>query len=126
MTFKFYSMVDDLSSEEFGLEDENNDDLVENRRVKLPRGNQSLGVLDQRVGGSRMKVRCFDGKTRLCRIPGRLKRRLWVREGDILLIEPWEFGGDEKGDVIYKYRPIQVKILKNKGLLKQLNEFDDF
>lgn len=126
MTFKFYIMVDDLSSEEFGLEDESNDDLVENRRVKLPRGNQSLGVLDQRVGGSRMKVRCFDGKTRLCRIPGRLKRRLWVREGDILLIEPWEFGGDEKGDVIYKYRPIQVKILKNKGLLKQLNEFDDF
>lgn len=119
-------MVDDKSSEEFGIEEDKNNDFVDNRRVRLPRGNQILGLLDQRVGGSRMKVKCFDGKTRLCRIPGRLKRRLWVREGDILLIEPWEFGGDEKGDVIYKYRPIQVQILKNKGLLKQMNEFGEF
>jgi len=119
-------MVNNIESEEFGLDDDNNEELTENRRVKLPWGKQVLGLLDQRVGGSRMKVRCFDGLTRLCRIPGRLKRKLWVREGDILLIEPWEFGGEEKGDVIYKYRPIQVKILKNKGLLKQLNEFEDF
>ncbi len=67
-----------------------------------------------------MKVRCMDGRTRICRIPGRLKRRLWVREGDILLIEPWELGGNEKGDVIFKYRPIQVDLLRKKGLLKEL------
>jgi translation initiation factor 1A len=95
------------------------------RRTKLPRDNQILGICEQRLGGSRMKVRCMDGKTRICRIPGRLKRRLWVREGDTLLIEPWEFTGDEKGDVIFKYRPIQVRFLKNKGLLK-LDEFEEF
>ncbi|MBN2880546.1 translation initiation factor eIF-1A [Candidatus Woesearchaeota archaeon] len=119
-------MNDDLSSEEFGFEDDGDDSSVENRRVRLPRPPQVFGILEQRVGGSRMKVRCFDGKNRLCRIPGRLKRKLWVREGDVLLIEPWEFGGDEKGDVVYKYRPVQVDILKNKGLLKQDNEFDEF
>lgn len=90
------------------------------RRTPTPRGNQILGICDQRVGGSRMKVRCMDGKTRICRIPGRLKRKLWVREGDILLIEPWELGGDEKGDVIFKYKPIQVEFLKRKGLLKEM------
>ena len=36
-------------------------------RVKLPRGKQSIGILDQRLGGSRMRVKCFDGKTRICR-----------------------------------------------------------
>jgi translation initiation factor 1A len=92
------------------------------RRTRIPRGEQVIGMCEQRVGGSRMKVRCMDGKTRICRIPGRLKRRLWVREGDILLIEPWELGGDEKGDVIFKYRPIQVKVLKKKGMLKDLME----
>ncbi len=91
------------------------------RRTMLPRGNQVLGVCEQRVGGSRMKVRCMDGMTRICRIPGRLKRTLWVREGDILLIEPWELSS-EKGDVVYKYRPVQVQVLKNKGLLKQLED----
>ncbi len=90
------------------------------RRTPIPRGNQVLGICEQRVGGSRMKVRCMDGKTRICRIPGRLKRKLWVREGDILLIEPWELGGENKGDVVFKYRPIQVDLLRKKGLLKEL------
>lgn len=95
-------------------------------RVKLPRGNQVLGVLEQRLGGSRCLVRCLDGKTRNCRIPGRLKRRLWVREGDILLIEPWEFEGEKKGDVIFKYRPVQVKWLREQGYLNALEDMDEF
>ena len=96
------------------------------RRVKLPRGNQTFGILEQRLGGSRTKVKCLDGKSRICRIPGRLKRKLWVREGDLILIEPWELGGDAKGDIIFKYRKSQVQFLKNKGYLKKLDEFDDF
>ena len=92
------------------------------KRTPIPRGNQVIGICEQRVGGSRMKVRCMDGKTRICRIPGRLKRKLWVREGDVLLIKPWELGGEEKGDVIYKYRPLQVEYLRKKGLLKEMLE----
>jgi translation initiation factor 1A len=95
-------------------------------RVKLPRGKETLGLLDRRLGGSRCEVRCLDGKTRICRIPGRLKRKLWVREGDLVLVEPWEFGGDEKGDIIYKYRGLQVDWLKKNGYLDKLKELDDF
>lgn len=95
-------------------------------RIKLPRGNQVLGILQQRLGASRTRVRCLDGKTRICRIPGRLKRRLWVRENDILIIEPWEYSGDKKGDIIYKYTPTQVQYLKNKGHLKKIEEMEDF
>ena len=95
-------------------------------RVKLPRNNQSFGIVDQRLGASRMKVRCLDEKTRMCRIPGRLKRKLWVREGDLVLVEPWELGGDEKGDIIFKYRPSQIEWLKNKGYLKKLESIEEF
>ena len=98
---------------------------LEIKRIKLPRDRETIGILDQRLGASRMKVRCLDGKTRVCRVPGRLKRKLWVREGDILLIEPWELGGDDKGDVIFKYKPTQVSWLKRKGYLKDL-EIDEF
>ena len=90
-------------------------------RVKLPRNNQVLGVLEQRLGGSRAKVRCLDGKTRVCRIPGRLKRRLWVRNNDIVLIEPWELSGDEKGDIVFKYPKNQIPLLKKKGYLDKLD-----
>mgnify|MGYP001561109999 CR=1 FL=1 len=95
-------------------------------RVRLPRGKETLGILEQRLGGSRMRVRCMDGKTRICRVPGRLKKKLWVREGDVLLIEPWELGGHEKGDVLYKYKTNQVDWLKKNGHLKELEEFEEF
>ena len=69
---------------------------MEISRINLPRGVQSFGIIEQRLGGSRMRVRCLDGKTRICRIPGRLTRKLWVRDGDIVIVEPWEYGGDAK------------------------------
>jgi translation initiation factor 1A len=55
-----------------------------------------------------------------------LKKKLWVREGDVLLIEPWELGGDDKGDVIYKYKSNQVDKLKREGHLKQLEKIEEF
>jgi translation initiation factor 1A len=95
-------------------------------RIKLPRGVQTFGILEQRLGASRTKVRCLDGKTRVCRIPGRLKRSLWVREGDVIIVEPWEYCGDEKGDILFKYTRSQVEYLKRKGYLKKLEEFEEF
>ena len=49
-----------------------------------------------------------------------------VREGDLVIVEPWEFQGDEKGDVILKYRRNQVDYLKKKGYLRMLDEFEEF
>lgn len=95
------------------------------QRVRLPKGREALGILEQRMGASRTRVRCLDGKTRICRIPGRLKRRLWVREGDTVLVEPWEYD-NEKGDIIFKYRPSQVIWLKRKGYLKEIEEAEEF
>ena len=95
-------------------------------RVPLPKEGQTLGILDQRLGGSRMRVRCLDGKTRVCRVPGRIKKRLWVREGDVLLIEPWELDGDKKGDVLLKYHPNQVSWLRRNGHLQGLEDLEEF
>ncbi len=95
-------------------------------RVKLPRGSQTFGIVEQRLGGTRMRVRCMDNHTRICRIPGRLKRRLWVREGDTVLVEPWELSSDDKGDVIFKYKKVQVDYLKSRGHLKALMDFEEF
>jgi len=86
-------------------------------RVRLPRGREVIGVIEQRLGGNKMSVLCNDGKTRNCRVPGRLRRALWLRPNDIVIIEPWELD-DTKGDVLFKYRPNQVAWLKNNGHLK--------
>lgn len=94
-------------------------------RVRTPRGREVIGLLEQRLGSSRSKVRCLDGKSRNCRIPGRLKRKLWVREGDIVLVEPWEYDA-AKGDIVHKYKGSQVDWLKSKGYLKGLENIEEF
>ena len=86
-------------------------------RVKMPRGREVIGIITQRVGGSRMLISCMDGKTRNCRVPGRKRRELWLREGDAVIVEPWEFD-DAKGDVLFKYSKTAIERLKNQGLLK--------
>ena len=87
-------------------------------RVRVPRGREVIGKVDQRVGANRMIVSCFDGKQRNCRVPGRHKRALWIRPGNIVLVEPWEFEGDKKGDIIFSYTPTAIQWLERKGFLK--------
>ncbi|MBU0894166.1 MAG: translation initiation factor eIF-1A [Nanoarchaeota archaeon] len=86
-------------------------------RVRLPRGKEVIGIIEQRYGGNKMSVNCLDKKNRNCRVPGRLKRKLWLRPNDIVIIQPWELDNN-KGDVLFKYRPNQIEWLKNKGYLK--------
>ena len=90
-------------------------------RVRIPRGKEVMGKVDQRVGANRMIIACFDGKIRNCRIPGRLKRALCIRAGNIVLVEPWEFEGDKKGDIIFNYTPSQIAWLERRGFLKNTN-----
>ena len=97
-------------------EPENNEEQKPTR-VRLPRGKEVIGTIEQRYGGNKMLVNCTDGKSRNCRVPGRLRRKLWLRPNDVVIIQPWELDND-KGDVIFKYRPNQVDLLKNKGYLK--------
>ena len=86
-------------------------------RVRLPRGEEIIGIIEQILGGNKIMVNCLDGKTRNCRVPGRMKRRLWLRPNDVVIIEPWELDKN-KGDVIFKYRLNQIEWLKKKGYLK--------
>jgi len=93
-------------------------------RVRTPRDNEVIGLVDQRVGGNRTIIKCLDDKERNCRIPGALRRRLWIRPGDTVIVKPWEFEGDKKGDILFKYTPAQVEFLKRKGFIKEVkNEF---
>ncbi len=117
-SFRKKKETEDMTPEEI--------EQMEIRRTVMPKDKEVFGILEQRLGGSRNKVRCLDGKTRICRIPGRLKRRLWVREGDLLLVEPWELSGNDKGDIVHKYKPSQVAHLKKLGVLKSADEFEEF
>ncbi len=90
-------------------------------RAPLPRGREVIGIIEQRYGGNKMKVNCLDKKERVGRVPGRLKRELWLRPGDVIIIEPWELDNN-KGEILLKYKPSQVAWLKKNGYLEKEDE----
>ncbi|MBI2232478.1 MAG: translation initiation factor eIF-1A [Candidatus Aenigmarchaeota archaeon] len=86
-------------------------------RVRMPRGGEMLGVIDSMLGSNKLRVRCQDDKIRICRIPGKLRKRIWMREGDIVIVKPWAIQGDAKGDVVWKYNPTEASWLRRKRIL---------
>jgi translation initiation factor 1A len=70
-------------------------------KMKLPVANDVLGIAVRMLGFDRIVVKCQDGHERLCRIRGKLKRRVWIRVGDIVLVSPWDFQSDTRGDVCW-------------------------
>jgi len=90
-------------------------------RVRTPRNNELIGIIREGLGGNRMNVQTTDGKTRNCRVPGKYKRRLWLRPRDVVMIIPWE-DNDDKGDIIYKYPPAAVSQLKKQGVLDSIKD----
>jgi len=83
----------------------------------LPVANDVLGVVVKLLGFDRVLVRCQDGYERLCRIRGKMKRRVWIREGDVVLVSPWDFQSDKRGDIIWRYKHSQAEWLRKKGYL---------
>ncbi|MBA88902.1 MAG: translation initiation factor eIF-1A [Euryarchaeota archaeon] len=105
-------------------------------RVKMPntKVNEMFAIAEQILGGRRVNVLCADGDTRMARIPGKMRRRQWVREGDLIIVWPWDFQ-DSKADVKHRYTKTQALYLSRKGVLPaevdifgmntQVDDFDD-
>lgn len=83
----------------------------------LPAANDVLGIAIRLLGFDRVLVKCQDGHERLCRIRGKMKRRVWIRRGDIVLVSPWDFQSEKRGDVIWRYKRNQADWLRKKGYL---------
>jgi translation initiation factor 1A len=84
---------------------------------------EMFGIADQLLGASRIKIMCADGKSRMGRIPGKIRKRMWIREGDLVIIKPWDFQ-DDKADILYRYTKTQASYLSRKKVLpKSLDVF---
>lgn len=86
--------------------------------IKRPVANDVIGIAKKMLGNDRLLVDCQDGKERLCRIRGKMKRRMWIRLGDIVLVSPWDFQPDKRGDIIWRYKRNQADWLRRNGYLK--------
>jgi translation initiation factor 1A len=93
---------------------------IEISRIRVPHGEEVLGIVEMMVGGDKMRVKCDDGLMRVVRIPGRLRKKVWTRPGDLILVEPWKLQKDTRGDLIFRYTGTQASWMKRKGFAKTL------
>jgi translation initiation factor 1A len=84
----------------------------------LPSAHEVLGIATKMLGFDRLMVKCQDGHERLCRIRGKMKRRVWIRVNDIVVVSPWEFQTESRGDITWRYTRGQAEMLRRRGYLK--------
>ena len=80
------------------------------------------------LGNGRLEALCFDGEKRLAHIRGKLRKKVWINQGDIILLSLRDYQ-DEKGDVILKYSADEARSLKAYGELPEnakINETDTY
>ena len=89
---------------------------------KLITKNETDGVEDQeyakvvKVNGSgRFRVFCFDGTERMGTICGKMRKRVWVNQSDIILVSLWSDIQDDKCTIIHKYDMDEAYKLKDMG-----------
>lgn len=83
----------------------------------LPGPGQLLGIVKKLLGNDRALAFCTDRRMRTCRIKGKLRRRVWIRLGDAVLIELWGVQDDTRGDIVGRYTVAQREWLRTNGYL---------
>ena len=89
------------------------------KEIRLPEEGELLGRVIKLLGSDQVLVKCTDDITRRGRIRGKLKRRIWIRDNDMVIIAPWDFKPTERGDIIWRFILGQVKWLRNNGHLQK-------
>ena len=85
------------------------------KEIRIPEEGEMFGRVLKMLGGENVMIKCTDGITRRGRIRGKLKRRVWIRDNDIVIIAPWDFKDSEMGDIVWRFTLPQVDWLKQNG-----------
>ncbi|KAL3082180.1 hypothetical protein niasHT_037818 [Heterodera trifolii] len=102
----------------------NENDIMKRELVEKDGDDQAYAQVVKMLGNGRLTAFCFDGKNRLCHIRGKLRKKVWINTGDIILIGLRGYQ-DDKADVILKYTPDEARILKNSGQLPESTKLNE-
>jgi len=95
-----------------------NDSEATKRELTFKEDGQEYAQVTRMLGNGRLEAFCFDGVNRLCHIRGKLRKRVWIGVGDIILLGLREFQ-DQKADIILKYDGDEARSLKAYGELPE-------
>ncbi|SPO00064.1 probable eukaryotic translation initiation factor 1A [Cephalotrichum gorgonifer] len=100
----------------------------EKRELVFKEDGQEYAQVIKMLGNGRLEAQCMDGVRRLGNIRGKLRKKVWINQGDIILLSLRDYQ-DNKGDVILKYTADEARSLKAYGELPEnakINETDTY
>lgn len=114
--------------------------IGKDRDLYIPKENQIICVAGKKCGSSGVSARpqinllCPDGKARKGYVRGKLRKKIWINEGTVVVCE---FSGENKDvscEIFYVYKPHEISKLSALGYLSFIDnkvetkmvEEDDF
>ena len=87
---------------------------AEDRECRFKDESEEYAQIIKILGDGRFQCKCADGIERIAHVRGKMRKRIWLANGDIILVSLREFE-NEKCDVVEKYKEKEVAKLKNAG-----------
>jgi len=88
------------------------------RELVFKEDGQEYAQVTKMLGNGHLEAQCFDGVKRLCHIRGKLRKKVWINQSDIILIGLRDYQ-DSRADVIMKYSSDEARNLKAYGELPE-------
>ena len=101
-----------------------NENESDKRELIFKEDGQEYAQVVKMLGNGRLEAYCFDGMSRLCHIRGKLRKKVWINQGDIILVGLRDYQ-DAKADVILRYNPDEARNLKTYGELPETAKLTD-
>jgi translation initiation factor 1A len=86
------------------------------RELLIKEEGQEYAQIVKTLGNGRFECRCFDGISRICRVRGKMNKRVWIELGNVVLVGLRDYQYD-KGDIFHKFTDDESRRLKNMGEL---------
>lgn len=99
-------------------------DNEEKRDLQFKEDGQVYAQVLRMLGNGRLEAQCFDGVKRLAHIRGKLRKKVWISAGDLLLLGLRDFQ-DQKCDVILRYTPEEARTLKAYGEVPESTKINE-
>lgn len=94
------------------------------RELVFKEDGQEYAQVTKMLGNGHLEAHCFDGVKRLCHIRGKLRKKVWINQSDIILIGLRDYQ-DSRADVIMKYSSDEARNLKAYGELPENAKIND-
>jgi translation initiation factor 1A len=88
--------------------------VQEDRELRYKEESEEYAQITKILGDGRFQCKCADGVDRIAHVRGKMRKRTWLANGDIILVSIREFE-PEKCDVVEKYKEKEVAKLKSVG-----------